>query len=85
MQRVRSTQKLPIVFAEAPGEAADQRDRERDAGRRREEVLNGEAEHLHEIAHRALAAIVLPVGVGDEADGGVEAEIFGHGRSCLAD
>ena len=43
----------------------------------------GEAEHLHEIGQRALATIVLPVGVGDEADGRVEAEIFGHGRHAL--
>ena len=46
----------------------------RDAGRRRDEVLHGQAGHLHEIGHRAFAAIVLPVGVGDEADGGVEGE-----------
>ena len=66
-----------------PREAADQRHREHDAGCRREEVLMGEAEHLHEIGQRALATIVLPVGVGDEADGRVEAEIFGHGRHAL--
>ena len=35
----------------------------------------GQAEHLHEIGQRAFAAVVLPVGVGDEADRGVEAEI----------
>ena len=39
-----------------------------------------EAKHLHEVGHRAFAAIVLPVGVGDEADGGVEGEGFGHCR-----
>ena len=37
-------------------------------------------EHLHEIGHRAFAAVVLPVGVGDEADRGVEGEIFGNCR-----
>jgi hypothetical protein len=26
----------------------------------------GEAEHLHEVGHGAFAAVVLPVGVGDE-------------------
>ncbi len=53
-------------------EAADQRDGEHDAGRRRQEVLVRQAEHLHEIGHRAFAAVVLPVGVGDEADRRVE-------------
>ena len=42
-----------------------------------------QAEHLHEIRQRALATVVLPVGVGDEADRGVEAEIFGHRRHAL--
>ena len=37
----------------------------------------GEAEHLHEVGQRALATIVLPVGVGDEADRGVEGEGLG--------
>ena len=58
----------------APHEAADQRQRQCDAGRRRNEVVHGEPGHLHEIAHRRLAAIGLPVRVGDEADRGVEGE-----------
>ena len=41
--------------------------------------MHGEAEHLGQMAHRGLAAVVLPVGVGDEADGGVEREIGRHG------
>ena len=57
------------------GKAADQRDRDGDADRGRHEVLHGEAGHLHEVGHRAFAAVVLPVGVGQEADGGVEGEI----------
>ena len=56
-------------------EAADQRDRQHDAGRRRQEVLVRQAEHLHEVGHRAFAAVVLPVGVGDEADRRVEGEV----------
>ena len=39
-----------------PGEAADQRDGQRDAGRRRDEVVHRQAGHLREIAHRRLAA-----------------------------
>ena len=75
MQRVISTQKLPIGLRRGAREAADQRDRQHDAGRRRQEVLVRQAEHLHEIGQRALAAVVLPVGVGDEADRRVEGEI----------
>ena len=58
-----------------PREAADQRDREHDAGRRRQIVLMRQTEHLHEVGHRAFAAVVLPVGVGDEADRGIERQI----------
>ena len=39
-----------------------------------------QAEHLREVGHRAFAAVVLPVGVGDEADRGIEGEIGRHGR-----
>ena len=53
-------------------EAANERDCEHDTGRRGKKVLVGQAEHLHEVGQRAFAAIVLPVGVGDEADGRVE-------------
>ena len=42
------------------------------ARRRRDEVLHGQAQHLRQVAHRRLAAVALPVGVGGEADGGVE-------------
>ena len=57
------------------GKSAHQRERHREAGRRRQEVVHGEAEHLSEIAHRGLAAVVLPVGVGDEAARRVEGEV----------
>ncbi|MGY3356551.1 hypothetical protein ACVWZK_003214 [Bradyrhizobium sp. GM0.4] len=63
-------------------EAADQGDRQRDAGCRRQEVLVRQAEHLHEIGQRALSTVILPVGVGDEGDRGVEGEI--RGDSALA-
>ena len=59
--------------------AAHQREGHRETGRRRDEIVHGEAEHLGQMAHRRLAAIVLPVGVGDEADRGVEGEIRRHG------
>ena len=39
-----------------------------------------EAEHLHEVGHRAFAAVVLPIGVGDEAHCRVESEIGGNAR-----
>ena len=34
--------------------------------------------HLDQIGQRALAAVVLPVGVGDEGDRRVEGEILGN-------
>ena len=62
------------------GKAADQRDRNHDAGRPRQKVLVREAEHLHEIRQRALTTVVLPVGVSDEADGGIESKVGRHRR-----
>ena len=62
------------------GKAADQGDRQDDAGGCGKEVLVREAQHLHEIGHRAFAAVVLPVGVGDEADRRVEGEVGGNRR-----
>ncbi len=56
----------------AAHEAADQRDGQRDAGRRRDEIVHRQPGHLGEIAHRALGRVGLPVGVGDEADRGIE-------------
>ena len=85
MQRVTSTQKLPTVRTECARETADQRHREHDAGRRRQEILVRQAEHLHEVGHRAFAAVVLPVGVGDEADRGVEGQILGDRASAPPD
>ena len=69
--RVRSTQKFPMVCA-AAREAADEGHEHCHAGGGRDEVLDGQAQHLCQVAHRALAAVALPVRVGDEADGGVE-------------
>ena len=65
-------------FRGAAGEAADERDGDGDTRSRRQEVLHGEADHLDEIAHGRLAAIALPVGVGQEADGGVVGQIGRH-------
>ena len=62
------------------GKAANKRNRNHDAGRPRQEVLVRETEHLHEIGQRALTTVVLPVGVGDEADGGIESKVGRHSR-----
>ena len=50
-----------------------------DADRRRDEVLHRQPGHLAEVDHRRLAAVELPVGVGDERRGGVEADVPGAG------
>jgi hypothetical protein len=42
-----------------------------------------QAEHLYQIGQRALAAVVLPVGIGDEGDRSVEGQIFGYGGLVL--
>ncbi len=60
-------------------ETADERHGERDAGRGRQEVLVRQPQHLREVGQRALAAVVLPVRVGDEARRRVEGEIRRHG------
>ena len=41
----------------APGEAADQRDRQRDAGGRGEEIMHREPRHLDEVAHGRLGHV----------------------------
>ena len=58
----------------APREAANERERQRDAGRRRDEIVHRQPGHLHEVAHRGFRHVGLPVRVGDEADRGVEGE-----------
>ncbi len=58
----------------APHKAADQRQCQSDAGRRRDEIVHRQPSHLHQIAHRGFRHVGLPVGVGDEADRGVEGE-----------
>ena len=65
-QRVRSTQKLPSVFAECARDAADDGDRQHDADGRGDEVVERQAEHLGEVRHRRLAAVGLPVRVRGE-------------------
>ena len=75
---MRSRQKLPSVAAPLrPAIAADQRDRDGDADRRRDEVLHRQPGHLAEVGHRRLAAVVLPVRVRDERRDGVERDVPG--------
>ena len=50
---------------------------------RRDEVLDGEADHLREVGEGRLAAVVLPVGVADERGGGVEGDVPGAGVEPL--
>lgn len=50
------------------------------AGGGRGEHRKGDRRHLAEIRQRRLPAIALPIGVGDEADGGVECQNWLHPR-----
>ena len=66
MQRVMSTQKFPIV-----GELRREKPRtiaiaDGDADGRADELLERQRADLGEVRHRRLAAVVLPVRVGDE-------------------
>ena len=74
----RAAGQIHPEVADGPGgvarKPARQRDQHRHAGGRRDEVLDRQAEHLGQVAQRGLAAVALPVGVGGEADGGVEGE-----------
>ena len=74
---------LRTIRPALPGETASQRQRDPDADRGRQEVVPGEPGHLREVAHRALAAVVLPVGVGREAGGGVERQRRFHRSEVL--
>ena len=56
----------------ASGDAADQGGDHPHPRGGRHEVLHGQTRHLGEVTHRHLAAVGLPVGVGDETDRGVE-------------
>ena len=58
-----------------PGEAAHERRGDGDAGGRGDEVVKGQRDHLREIRHGGFAAVALPVGVGREADRGVERQV----------
>ena len=81
----RSCQKLPSVGValRRADDAADQRDGDDDADRRRDEVLHGQPGHLAEVRHRRLAAVVLPVRVGHERRGGVERHVPRAGVEAL--
>ena len=67
----------------APGEAPNHGDGDRDTDDRAQHLLQGQRTDLGEVRHRRLAAIVLPVGVGHEGRGGVEAERLGYGAQVL--
>jgi hypothetical protein len=74
----RAHQVLPEVadaLAAAPDDPAHERDRHDDPDARRQPVLDGQPDHLAEVAHRRLAAVVLPVGVRHERRDGVERHV----------
>ena len=62
----------------ATRQAANERHGNGHADRSGDEVLHGEAGHLHEMALRRFTGVGLPVGVGHEADRGVPGECRRH-------
>ena len=63
------------VLRAAAGQAAHQCHRQRDARGGGDELVKGQAGHLRQVAHGLLAGVVLPVGVGGEAGGGIEGQL----------
>jgi len=76
VQRVTSTQKLPMVRIDDREKPRISATASAMAGCRRQEILVRQPQHLHEIGQRAFAAVILPIGVGDEADRGIEGKIL---------
>ena len=78
----RAAREIDPEVADRGGAAADeppdQRNGDGQPDRGGEEVLDGEAGHLGEMAHRQLAAVVLPVRVGDEGGCRVEGQCRRH-------
>ena len=67
----------------APRDAADERDRQRHAHRRRPEVVRRQPHHLGQVAHRGLGHIRLPVGVGGKRRRSVPRQIRLNPRKVL--
>jgi len=63
------------IGGRAPGEPAEKREGDGDAGRRAEKVVDRQGHHLAEVRHGRFPGIPLPVGIGDEGDGGVHRTI----------
>jgi hypothetical protein len=57
------------------GKAADERDQDGHARRSGDEILDGQPEHLGQVAHGRLPAVSLPVGIGDETGGCVQGRV----------
>ena len=73
-------------LAGAPArEAADERDRDGHADRGGDEVLHGQAGHLHQVALGRFTRVGLPVGVRHEADGGVPGQRRRHRRGGVVE
>ncbi len=60
-------------------EAAHQGDRSGQARASRDKILHCQRGHLDQVTQRGFPAVGLPVGVGHEADRGIEGQIGGDG------
>ena len=61
----------------------DERGRDRNASCGGSEIVKSQPDHLREIRHGGFAAVVLPIGVGSEADCGIEGEVVAHRSESL--
>ena len=78
MPRTMSTQKLPMNGVPGTRETANECDHNRETHCCGSEVLYEQARNRREVAHGVLAAIRLPVRVGEEAHRGVERQVRGN-------
>ena len=75
--------KVADAFPTIGGEGPRQSRGDGDAHSGGEEILHRQPSHLRQMTEGAFSAVELPVGVGDEADGGVERQVRVHARETL--
>ena len=64
-------------------DAANQRRRDADPDRGRDEIVDGQRDHLRQVGHGAFTAVALPVGVRGETGRSVESEMLAQRGELL--
>ncbi len=74
---------IPDRPGRMPGDPPHQSRGRRDAGRRRDKVMENEPDHLRKVGQCGFPRVILPVRVGGEAGRGVEGEVGPDGSEFL--